>query len=1296
MRIAEGSVVADRFEVVTRAGVGGMAEVFLARDQHTGREVALKILRVIDEPTNARFAREASMLATLSHPRLVAYVDHGSTAEGRRWIAMEWLEGETLAERLGRQPLRTRESLAIARGVAEGLAEAHRRDVIHRDVKPSNIFLVNRSPAEVRLLDFGIARWTHHASDLTETGARIGTFAYMSPEQAWGRRNLAPATDVFSLGCVLFACLTGRKPFAAKHSTAVLAKILLEPPPRVTSVQPGIPPELDDLVARMMSKEPEQRIADGAAVLSALDRLNMADDERVSLPMEEPTEALTSSERRVVTLVLAGGLALAEDATPPTQAAHDATLVEGEDHRVWASLRETARAHGARLDALADGTLVASFASSAGPIEHALRAASFAQRLRETAPDASIVMATGLARSSGDLPFGELIDSAVASLRRAGAAEIRIDDVSAGLLGTRFEIAGDERGLRLVGPRDVVSEQRLFLGKESPFVGRRRELKTLEALYEESAEECVARVALVTGAAGLGKSRLRHELLARLGSGQPTPTVIIARADPLTAGSPLGLLADAVRRTAQIRDGELPAVRHRRLRARLARPLGGDPVGLERCAIFLGELAGASSTDSNVGIELAAARMDPRLMGDRMQEAFEEWIAAESRLAPVLIVLEDLQWGDLPTVSFIDAALQHLAERPWMVLALARPEVHDRFPRLWVGRDIQELRLPGLTRKAGLELARTVLGESCDEVIIEELVERAQGNAFYLEELIRTVAEGRGDELPPTVLAMVQARLEGLPEEGRRILRAASVFGKTFWRGGLFTLLGGAERTSSLDGWLHDFEKRELVTAGTESRFPGERDYVFRAALLREGAYAMLTDEDREKGHRLAAQWLLDAGEPDPWILALHFERGGEPELAAPHFLRAAEQALEASDLESAIDLAERAVAGAGEELRGSARLVQAEAHRWRGESALALERGREAAELLTEGSARWYRAVTEAQVASVNQQKTDDVAELVERAVRATALDGADLPRGIFACRGAQLRDFERTGVLALFDEVRGLATDQAPLLRGWVCASEAGRATKMGDIGFAVRAWAEGLEAFERAGDKRNACTQRMNAGYLLGVLGSYEDSERMLWDAHRTAEQLGLAQTASWALHNLGLVVARLGRVEEGLAIERRALSAGEVQGNSVLEAISHGYLAWIELLAGRPEATVTHAHRAFELLARLPNAQTFSLVMGARGHLAAGHVDEALAIGERALSSFERHGIDEYEPLLHLTLAECYDAVGRLDQGAMAARRGRDSLLASAAKITDRRLREQHCSRVSENAALLARAERGSPS
>src|SRR5262249_36090251 len=162
---------------------------------------------------------------------------------------------------------------------------------------------------------------------------------------------------------------------------------------------------------------------------------------------------------------------------------------------------------------------------------------------------------------------------------------------------------------------------------------------------------------------------------------------------------------------------------------------------------------------------------DAMLMGDQMRRAWETLLAAETSEGALVLVLEDLHWGDLPSVRFVESALRALADRPLFVLAIARPEVHDLFPKLCGERGLTELRLGELPKKGCERLVRELLGESVGAATVHAIVERASGNAFYLEELIRAVADGKDDRLPETVLAMVESRLASLDPEARRVLR---------------------------------------------------------------------------------------------------------------------------------------------------------------------------------------------------------------------------------------------------------------------------------------------------------------------------------------------------------------------------------------------------------------------------------------------------------------------------------------------------------------------------------------------
>src|SRR5262249_7800324 len=318
-------------------------------------------------------------------------------------------------------------------------------------------------------------------------------------------------------------------------------------------------------------------------------------------------------------------------------------------------------------------------------------------------------------------------------------------------------------------------------------VGRERELEVLASWFDECISEPRARAVVVTAPAGVGKSRLGQEFTRRLREHDHPVEIWVARGDPTRAGATFGLLARRVRQVAGMLAGEPLEARRRKLADLVARRVAIQE--REHTTIFLAELVGAPfSTEEQP--RLAVARRDPKVLAEHMRRAFCCWLSAECARAPVVIVLEDLHWGDLPTVKFVELALRELRDRRLFVLALARPEVDDLFPRLWASEGALVLRLGGLPRKACRVLIDHFLGASVEAAVVERMIRQASGNAFFLEELIRAVAAGRTDTLPETVLAMATTRLEAFPADARLVMRAASIFGEVFWEGGVAAILG--------------------------------------------------------------------------------------------------------------------------------------------------------------------------------------------------------------------------------------------------------------------------------------------------------------------------------------------------------------------------------------------------------------------------------------------------------------------------------------------------------------------------
>ncbi|HEX2025886.1 MAG TPA: protein kinase [Actinomycetota bacterium] len=268
----EGRTLAERYALLEEVASGGMGTVWRGRDEVLGRAVAVKILhdRLAREPdVLERFRLEAVAAARLSHPNVVRVFDTG-VDDGVAFIVMELFEGETLEDQIRSGPLEPRAAATVLRGVLQGLAHAHREGVIHRDVKPGNVLIDERSGL-VKVADFGIAKAAFATSDLTTTGDLLGTARYLAPEQVAGA-SVDHRADLYAAGVVLYESLTGRPPFDGETHIAVATKRLTTDPPPPGALRPGIPRPLEAATMRALARDPDARFQTAEEMNAALDR----------------------------------------------------------------------------------------------------------------------------------------------------------------------------------------------------------------------------------------------------------------------------------------------------------------------------------------------------------------------------------------------------------------------------------------------------------------------------------------------------------------------------------------------------------------------------------------------------------------------------------------------------------------------------------------------------------------------------------------------------------------------------------------------------------------------------------------------------------------------------------------------------------------------------------------------------------------------------------------------------------------------------------------------------------------
>ena len=974
-----------------------------------------------------------------------------------------------------------------------------------------------------------------------------------------------------------------------------------------------------------------------------------------------------------------------------------------EAHSQREMLEPLLRQFGVRVEGLADGTLVATsaLAQVGNAADLALQIARCAILIHERWPEAVVALATGRAQVDvfGHIPVGEAIDRAV-RLTRRNAATMRlkpgeperlvdgvlIDEASAHLLRPRFLTTTTQDEIVLQGEKVGVDDTRLLLGKPTPCVGREPELALLELHFQRCVDESKAHALVVVAPPGVGKSRLRHEFLRRLDGRDHQ--LLIGRGDPVSAGSPYGLLAQALRHLCEIQLGDAPDAARDKLRARVGVHVAAPEA--DRVTEFLGELCGIPFPDEG-RTQLRAARADPKVMSDQVGRAFVDLIRAECVARPLLLVLEDLHWSDGLTVKLVEAALRDL-ELPLFVLALARPDALDMFPGLWADhRDVLSLR--EMSARACERLVRQVLGKNAPDELVTRLIKRSAGNALFLEELIRAASEGKGDRLPETVLAILQTRLTRLDAPARRLLRAGAVFGTTFWRDGVAELCGHDLASPEVDACLALAVGEELIERAKESRFASEIQYAFRHALMRDAAYGLLTDQDRREGHRHAAQYLERIGEPDPGVLADHYREGDDPVAAAPLYCRAADQAVAGHDLATALKRVELGLrCGPEGKLLGAMRGLQCYSHFWNDQWETAYPFGTEALELLPAGSYRWCKTMGTMLTITSLSGKLYHFGRLVEAfaavevdaEARTAYVEAGALLAVMFAYLG---RRTQSRLFVERVEAIGALLGDDDATAAGWVQFARVYFSRLLGtDPWRTLEISRQGSDAFEKAGSTRNYVFLNNFTGIVQAELGDPEAGaatmRRVLLVAQNLNEALALSRTGvclAFILCFHGPIAA----CDEAVALADHTVKTRGI--NSIYLGMAHDVLGHAHFRNGRLDAAEREARRALEVLVSIPTLRLSASATLIRVLLETDRVAEARALADAGITEAERvDGIGFAEVRLRVAAAQARRAAGDLDGARAALRSAIDHIALRASRIADATWRASYLQRVPDNA------------
>lgn len=1284
---------AGRFALAAEVGRGASGVVYRALDVASGEQAAVKLIADTSSTPEdrERFLAEGEVLSTVEHPNIVhvlaygtlevGYADaHGHRAPaGTPYVAMEWLEGEDLGARQRRSPLSLRAAVDVIRQVAEALDCAHTAKIVHRDVKPSNIFLLDasalgadgqsatlrssallaaRAGLHAKLLDFGVA--AAGDTSLAGAGAIVGTPAYMAPEQAQGDAAPDARSDLFALGAVLYELCAGRPPHAAPTSIATLARRVTGPAPRLSEALLEVPASLDELVAQLLEAEPSRRPASARVVADRLAALGeSAELARVEKLVLREDDSRARLGTRLVTTLVALGVATGE-----IRAAELARI----------------RALGADALPLGADSIVVHLGARQAHGDEAQRAIDLGRELAQRGGRVGI--ATGRTRVDLTRSSGDIVDRAAKLAKSADDGRVALDDVTEDLSRGRFEFEIPSADVSMM----VASQRRRQIASSS-FVGREAELALAQSAFERCVDDRTPIVVTVTGPPGIGKSRLGQEILTRLEQrDSDSPRLMFVRCESYATSLALGTASDALRSLLQLPKGAS-------FDEAVAAIAGASGAGREPTdeAPLLAYLL--SNEPFPKGVEPQAAR-------DALYVSMTELVLDVAGRGPCALVVEDAQWADAESVAWIDHLLGRAQSRPLFAMLLVRPTFWRSASPRFATRDHVRIELKPMPRRAVRSIARGLLGDKATEEQLDQVADQAAGSPLFAEELARLVSRGRGLVAASTIEAAIQVSLDALDDPSRDAIGRLSIFGMTGWDRGLEAL--GVTGAAPV---LPRLIAADLLVEQSKSRFAGTQEYLFKHALVRDVAYAMVGDELKKDLHARAAEWLADEGEGAATI-AHHYDLGGRHEDAAEHWEAAARRALATGSLAEAASMSERALAFADDRPSAFARArileeAQARLDARGSERDTAIQSMREntfdeASELRTEGAAARYDDARgqghgiEERLRSVRDRATS--LGLLEEAARCAAT---------LAQRCAFAGDFnaaerEASNLLELADreELEWAAVDAWQTL-AIVCQTR-------GELAAALDARRNAARAARKAGLWEREAILTVNLGFALTTLGARNEALMEIETGLAKAHAVGSVGAVRHGQMNLLGWAATFGadaRVS-ALLTEPRAQADEAAAGAYVIQDRSTlGILFYRGLELLRSEGA--NLQRAKSLLERVAqayrttgNLDLLPVTLGfwSEAERRSGNTAEARTLAEEAASLLDCGAPSLLnEAPVYLALHDaCVDA-GDLQGARGAIERGMPHLLRRLAGLEDTPYAHAYLTGLPHNAGLLEAAE-----
>jgi serine/threonine protein kinase/tetratricopeptide (TPR) repeat protein len=1203
------------YEITEEIGKGGMATVYRAYQPSMDRHVAVKVIRASmlgDSVGRDRFTREAKLVAKLEHPHLLPVYDFDG-AHDPPYIVMRFLEGGTLKQVMDADPLPPEEMLYMLRQVATALDYAHRQEVVHRDLKPSNVMIDREGNAFVA--DFGIARVTDAAKDLTGTGNVIGTPGYMAPEQARGKDGVDGRADVYSLGVIAFELLAGQGPYDRESAVEELMAHLQEPVPDITEVNANLSPEVNEVVQKALAKDREDRYATSGEFIDELAKALHKQAAGSPSQLRNLTQSFAaeqiaaidagSEEVHTATDVQRQMTALYMDVSDFAELLYESEetdAVQRDIDRLWHAFEGIAEDHGGLLESRTGeaGLMIWGRAeTNESDPEQAIRAAlqmketivtQAEKRWGETEeePPFKAAITTGpvlLTREkSGDTTASGATITLAGRLKEAAPpGEVMISHDTYTQVRGVFT-AGQLPPVRMRGraeplevyqvvqakPRAFRQQVRGIEGVETKMIGREPELKILQDALTLTMEDRETQVVTVVGDAGVGKSRLLYEFFSWVELMDETVWFFEARATQPSMLQPYSLTRDLFSFRFGILDNDPLPVVHEKFEEGIAGFLNGNS---EKAAPMIGQLVGFDFSDSTI---VQPKMEDPESFHREALGYLGEFFLTASKTNPVLIQVEDIHWADERSLDLLNGLARENTEIPLFIIYMARPGLYDRRPSWGEGQEFHaRLALNPLSRLDSRRLVREML-KKVDKVpskLRDLIIDRAEGNPYYMEELIKTLIDDgviiKGDQewhveldrlnqarVPGTLVGVLQSRLDSFPTGQRALMQRASVVGRIFWESAVAHL---SEKEGTTAGaaasMLNDLRRREMVFKREESAFEGTAEYGFRHAILRDVVYDTIVPRQRRVYHKHVADWLKEAGKDrlDEYnlLIAGHYEQAEENSEAARFLSKSASASFALGSGQDAIKVLQKAI----ELVEGADYAAQ--------RAELQVQLGTVYALLGQYPNAR-------AQLEPALEQAR----EIGDRKVQAAAL--AELARTVGMWQGQHEAGMEYLAEAMPIAEELGDKSMLAFLLR-----QMGNLAALQGNAEDALKYLERSVELAREIDDDLAEAAGLNSIGIVLQVQGQYEDSLKYFDQGIVVAEQIGDNGMQSMLLLNASVAHRARGEVEDAHSTGDRSLSLAFESGSDYLIAGAHQAVGGVLIEQGEHERAKDHLDKATQL-------------------------------------------------------------------------------------------------------------------